>query len=570
MQQKIRIKLLFTFVVIIVAVFGLRLFQVQILNADVYIKKAQDQYIERNYHLYDRGDIFFQDKDGELISGATVGSGYFIIVYPKEVEDVGSLYKGLSSVIELDKKDLYKKIRETDKKNIKIASQISDEEMRKIKDLDLQGISFHPVNWRFYPGGEVAAHVLGLVGYQGDEKAGRYGLERQYEDFLKRPENDYKIDFFARVFGDVGDGLSSNDQSDRGDVVTTIEPMVQHLLEKEIQKTKKEWSSSSIGGIIIDPSTGAVKAMALRPAFDPNNTSSASSSDIFSNDLVENVYEMGSVVKPLTIAAGLDAGVIEPDSVFYDSGSVEFDGFTISNYDGKGNGEINMQEVLNKSVNTGVVHVMEKIGTKAFAEYMRNFGLNSKTGIDLPSESDNLLRNFGSSRTIEYATAAFGQGVAVTPIGMARALSSLANGGKIVQPYIVERIEKSDGETIEVSKTDQKKERVISEEASREISRMLTNTVDEALLNGDVALPGYSVAAKTGTAQMAYLDRRGYSEDAFLHSFFGYFPSYDPEFLIFLYHIEPKDARYASQTLTEPFMDIVKFLIQYYDISPDR
>jgi cell division protein FtsI/penicillin-binding protein 2 len=179
-----------------------------------------------------------------------------------------------------------------------------------------------------------------------------------------------------------------------------------------------------------------------------------------------------------------------------------------------------------------------------------------------------LVDNLRSPREVEYATASFGQGIAMTPMAAARAFASLGNGGYMVTPHLVTKIEYEDGTVQE--RIYPPGHQVISEATSEEISRMLVNTVDEALVNGRFSLPNHTVGAKTGTAQMADQVNGGYYEDKFLHSFFGYFPAYDPQFLIFLYTVDPKGVRYASETLTVPFMDITKFLINYYDIPPDR
>lgn len=569
-MYRLRIYILFAGIVLISVVVGGRLFFVQIVEADRYQARAESQYVKRNYHLYERGDIFFKSKDGELVSAATVKSGNLIVMNPEAIESPSDVLSKLKEVIEIDGErfmDLYNRggrYRE-------IASRVSDEKASEIRSLGLSGINPYPEHWRFYPGGDTGSHIIGFTNFDGHEYGGRYGLERQYESFLKRSGSDYKVNFFAQIFGNIAKGFSSeNGSGSEGDIVTTIEPMVQAFLERELKGIEERWESSSIGGVIIDPKTGAVRAMASRPSFDLNRFSKVASDSVFANPLVERVYEMGSVVKPLTVAAGLDSKAIERESSYFDSGSVSLDGYVISNFDGRGNGYVSMQDILNRSINTGVVHIMQEMGTEVFADYMRNFGLDSKTGIELPNESENLLMNFDSPRAIEYATASFGQGVAVTPIGMVRALSVLANGGELVNPYLVEGIRVEGGEMISFREEERNKKRVISEESSREISRMLVNTVDEALLNGSVALSNHTIAAKTGTAQIPYSDQRGYRDDAFLHSFFGYFPAYDPEFLIFLYHIEPQGAQYASQTLTEPFMDITTFLIQYYDINPDR
>ena len=256
-----------------------------------------------------------------------------------------------------------------------------------------------------------------------------------------------------------------------------------------------------------------------------------------------------------------------PETTYYDAGYLVLNNSRIENYDGEGRGTVNMQEVLNQSLNTGVSYVVKQMGNEKFSDYMYAYGLGEPSGIDLPNDTHGLVSNLESPRDIEHATASYGQGIAMTPMSMVRALATLANGGKLITPHVVTKVDYDVGLS---KKTEyENAPRVLKESTSEEISRMLTTVVDDALLGGTVKLDRHSVAAKTGTAQISS-DEGGYYEDQFLHTFFGYFPSYDAKFLVFLFNRNPVGARYASQTLTTPFMDITEFLVNYYDIPPDR
>jgi len=273
--------------------------------------------------------------------------------------------------------------------------------------------------------------------------------------------------------------------------------------------------------------------MAVSPSFNLNEFSKENDISIFRNPIVEDVYEMGSIIKPLTISAGLDSEAITAETTYNDRGFIKIDGYEVSNYDGKARGVVDMQEVLSQSLNTGVVFVVGEMGNDVFREYMRNFGLIEKTDIDLPNEASPLIKNLDSPRNIEYATASFGQGIALSPIMTVRALSALANDGILTNPHLVKKINYEIGpaKTIEIKEG----RRVLKSETADEITRMLVRVVDEALAGGTVKLDNYSVAAKTGTAQMANPKEKGYYDDRFLHSFFGYFPAYNPEFMVFPY-----------------------------------
>lgn len=307
--------------------------------------------------------------------------------------------------------------------------------------------------------------------------------------------------------------------------------------------------------------------MAGFPSFDPNTYGKTESLGAFVNPLVENVYEFGSVFKSLTMAAGLDKGVVTPDTKYFDKGFLELDGYTIRNFDGKGRGEVTMRKVLDESLNTGAAFVAQQLGHDSMRDYFTAYGLNQKTGITLPGEVRGNLENLSSKRQIEYATAAFGQGISATPLEFARAAAALANGGKIMQPYLVERIVRPGrGDIVfEPKEVGQ----AIKPEISVTISQMLAEVADDALLGGTVKFKHWTAAAKTGTAQIPKTDGKGYSGE-YLHSFLAYAPAFDAKFLLFMYIEKPQGVQYASHSLGPYYTDIMQFLLTYYDVPPDR
>lgn len=561
-----RIRFISVIIILSALVLSVRLYFVQIVFGESFVSDAERQNINENTIQYNRGDIYFQSMTGEIIPAAISRSGFTVAINPKIIKDPEKIYDSLSKILALDKQEFLAKAAKKDRVYDEIAKHLNSETVDKIKSLNIYGMTISTDKWRFYPGGSLASHVIGFVGFAGDELAGRYGLERYYEDVLKKDPSKAYNNFFAEFFSNVKESLNDNPQEE-GDIVTSIEPSTQLFLENELKNVREKWGSDEAGGIIIDPKTGEIVAMAWNPTFDLNNFKE---SDVnhFSNPIVEGVYEMGSIIKPLTMAAGIDSGTVTATSTYYDAGYLFLNNKRISNYDNKGRGVVNMQEVLNQSLNTGAAHVALKMGNQKFSEYMKNFDIGTETGIDLPNEGRGLIKNLDSKREIEMATAAYGQGVAFTPIATVRALSALANGGTLITPHIVKRIEYNVGISKNLSFAPGKQ--VIKKETSEEISRMLVNVVDKALRGGTAKIPGYSVAAKTGTAQMTNEGKAGYAEGKYLHSFFGYFPAYNPKFLVFLFHIYPKNVRYASETLTDPFLNITKFLINYYQIPPDR
>ena len=551
---------IFVFAVLIVA----RLYILQIVNSDSYTEKANRQYLSTSQNIFNRGTIFFQDKNGGLVSGATLKSGFIVAVNPEVLKEPESVYSKVNELLPIEHNDFIVKATKENDPYEEIATRVDLEIGQKISDLKIPGLQVFKERWRFYPGGNMASDIIGIMGFKEDEYAGRYGLERQYQSQLFRKDGSF-VNFFAQIFSDIKTVTGDNSDSE-ADIVTTIEPTVQLYLQDILASVNEKWGSETTGGIIMDPATGEIYAMEIFPTFDLNNPQLIGDISMFSNPLVENVYEMGSIIKPLTISAGIDAGVITAKSTYYDPGFVMINNKKISNFDGKERGTVNMQDVLSQSLNVGAAYVQKLLGNEQFTKYMYGFGLNEKTGIDLPSEGRNLVENLKSPRDIEHATASFGQGIALTPISAIRALSALANGGILVNPHIVKRIDYKIGISKDVPILNGRG--VIKEETAEEVTRMLVYSADNILLGGTLKIPHYSVAVKTGTAQIA---KEGeYAEDEFLHSFVGYFPAYNSKFIIFLYTINPKGARFGSETLSEPFFDMVKFLINYYEVPPDR
>jgi cell division protein FtsI/penicillin-binding protein 2 len=562
----IRIRIISSIVFLVAIVLLGRLYFVQIIHGEDFSNDADRQYTKSGQDLYNRGSIFLNDKGGRLVSGATLRSGFTVAISPKNLKNAEDTYEKLSQLIEIDSDTFFLRAGKKDDPYEEVAKRVDTETAHAIEDLDIDGVNIYKDRWRFYPGETLASQTLGFVGFIGDEFSGRYGLERYYNDVLERNSDGMYVNFFAEIFANINSAVFKKGNRS-GDVVVSIEPSVELFLENKLKEINDEWNSKLTAGVIINPNNGEIYAMGVYPNFNVNEFQMEKGAAVFSNPIVESVYEMGSIIKPLTMVAGVDAGAVTATTTYYDSGSLELSGYTISNYDGKGRGRVPMQEVLSQSLNTGVAFVVGEMGNKRFADYMLSFGIGDETGIDLPNESAGLVDSFTSPRDLEYATASFGQGIAMTPISTVRALSVLANGGKLITPHLAKKIKYTSGLSKKVSFED---ERVLKESSVEEVTRMLVNVVDDALLDGTVKLDNYSVAAKTGTAQIADSQDGGYYEDKFLHSFFGYFPAYDAEYLIFLYTVEPKEVRYASQTLTHPFIDTVKFLINYYEVPPDR
>lgn len=557
--------------VLVALLLSVRLYFLQVVHGEQYQREAIGQYQERIDDIDNRGSIFFTDKAGETVSAAVMYSGWQVAIKPVAIPDPDALYRRLNAITPVDRQRFDAGMQKTGKNaHADILTHLDDDTVRRIRALAHPGLVISDDHWRFYPGKELAAQVIGFVGYKGDRREGVYGLERQWQDTLTKEGDGLAVNPFAEIFANVGAILSRDVTAQTGDVVTTIDPTVQKQLEDVLDDVSRTYSPRVAGAIVMNPTTGEVQAMALRPSFDPNTYNLEDDVSVFSNPLVEGRYELGSIMKPLTVAAGIDTGAITPSTRYNDVGCITRSGKRVCNYDHKARNTVPMQEVLSQSLNLGVTFIEERMGQHVFGNYLHAFGLDTKTGIDLPGEVVGSLSSIDAAGAsdVDYATASFGQGIAVTPIAMTRALSALANGGVLPSPHVAKAVRLENGITRAVPVPEGV--RVLKPESAEEVTRMLVTVVDTALVKGKLKQEHYSIAAKTGTAQIGIPGGGGYYSDRYLHSFFGYFPAHDPQFIIFLYAVEPHGAEFASATLAEPFMDMAKFLIHYYDIPPDR
>ena len=480
------------------------------MNGEEYSLRAERQYVSASRTIYDRGNIYFTRKDGTQLSGAALATGFLVAIDPSKIKNPDTLYETLTAHTAIEREKFFAAAEKTNDPYEVLVRRIPEDAGRAISDLELPGVIIERERWRIYPAEDRAAQTVGFVAYDNDnDLAGRFGLERYYEDVLSRSNTGLFGNFFAELFANldsaVGDGGA-------GDLVTSIEPVVLEKLDQVLRDVHVRYSSAETAGIIMDPKTGEIIALQTVPSFDPNKFGDENDQH-FGNPLVESRYEFGSIVKALTMTSGLDAGVIRPETTYNDTGTITLNSKTISNFDGKARGVVPMQEVLSQSLNTGVSFIAGRLGHDRFRHYFKELGMGTETGIDLPSEIPGTISNIlESPRDVEYATASFGQGVAQTPVEMIKALGALANEGKVVTPHLVRAVRLESGIVKELSWGSP--EQVYKPQAVEEVTHMLVNVVDESLAGGSVAIPEMSVAAKTGTAQIA-APSGGYYDDRY-------------------------------------------------------
>jgi cell division protein FtsI/penicillin-binding protein 2 len=565
---RLKIRIISGGVVAIAFFLIVRLYFVQIVHGADYSLRAEHQYISSSQQLFNRGSIFFTRKDDTLIGAATLTTGFVVAINPEQIKDVDATYAAVLKLIPTINHDaFYASAAKTNDPYEIIAHHVPDDVGRALAALDITGVEVARERWRTYPGGVGAAQSIGIIGYDNDNTiAGRYGLERRYDDVLQENGSGLFGNFFAELFANINNVVVDAQSARQGDVITSLEPVVQQKLDQLLKQVNDQYGSQETGGIIMDPATGEIIALDTYPTFDPNSYTTQDSNN-FGNHLVERRYEFGSIFKILTMASGIDAGVVTPDTTYNDTGCIEVNKKRICNYDLKARGVIPMQQILSQSLNVGASFIATQLGHDRFRTYFTKLGLGTETGIDLPSEISGDIHNLNSPRDVEYDTASFGQGIATTPVETIRALASLANKGAIVTPHLGKTIRLQSGITKQL--TWGAPQQVFDPKSAAAVTKMLVEVVDVKLGGGKVKLPEMSVAAKTGTAQMAGADGK-YQTNTYFHSFFGYFPAYNPKFAVLLYTVKPQHVQYASETLTTPFITLTHFLINYYNVPPDR
>jgi cell division protein FtsI/penicillin-binding protein 2 len=425
------------------------LYKLQIVNYKYYTEKreTQNKFFNKSEK---RGTIFAERKDGALVPLALDENWYRLVISPKDVPtSYGErLYDLLMPILTknsvtsentfsskvnkfLDKETFLKKLKNKNDTYEEVAL-INKEQAEKIEDLDIFGVYTNKAYKRVYPEKEFAAKIVGFVGDGESGITGKYGLEKFYQSELSGGDES-RHSFFSQIFSGQSSTVSSQLSQD---VVTTIEPNVSKFLYELLGKMKEEWAADTVAAIVMKVDTGEIVAMESLPTYDPNNYSAYSISN-FNNPSVNGVYELGSIMKPITMSAGINEKLVTPATVYHDYGFVKVDEYTIKNFDEKVRGDQTMQDVISNSLNTGAVFVQQKLGIEKFKKYFDNFGFKENTEIDYPNEAVNLISNLDGNVKVNFATAAFGQGVAVTPISMLTALNIIVNGGKKVCPHLL-------------------------------------------------------------------------------------------------------------------------------------
>jgi cell division protein FtsI (penicillin-binding protein 3) len=569
MHVKIRILLVVFFLLFLSLT--VRLIYWQVINAADLSAEARGQYNSSRVTGASRGNIFAGDGSYWAIRNSAWLVTANTILMTKSPNTVANLIAPLTAgslggpaaiasefdrlLNLLSKKSAY----------IPLKQKVTDDIKKNIEALGITGINFEPQEDRFYPEASSAAQLLGFVGKdENGEDLGYFGLEGYYNLPLSGKPGFTGGEKDAKGAPILIQGTTEISAISGVDLVTSIDKRIQIMAEEKLKEGIQKYGAKGGSVTIMDPATGNILAMAASPSFDPAEYQNYNDS-VFRNPVISDSFEPGSIIKPIVMAAGLDAGVIKPDTLCdICAGPLKVDKYFIKTWNNVYHPDISMTDVIVDSDNVGMSFVGQKVGADALYDYFDKFGLGKLTGVDLQGEMAPTLRKRGTWNVVDLATASFGQGVAVTGIQMIRAISAIANGGYLVTPRVVEKIQ-GDGWEEDVKTTPP--QRIISTEAANEVAQMMV----EAASRGEAKwtrIPGFSVAGKTGTAQIPVEGH--YDATNTNHSFVGFAPVGRPKFVMLVTLSSPQSSPWAAETAAPLWYSVARELFPYLGVQPSQ
>lgn len=521
------------------------LYQLQFVQGGYYLARADSETAASANLNANRGAIYFTDDTGKTLPAAV--NQQFPIIYadPSEIQNPADAAATLAPILNMPQSTL-KQIFASNSQYHLLVNKASGDMVDAVNTAGTNGAPIKGIYTdyepeRYYPLGSVGSQVLGYVGPNASNtgQRGYYGVESFYNDQLN--------------------GAASSTDGVGQDITLTIDPNVQAEAEKILNDLVAANGATGGSVIIENPQTGAIIAMGATPSFDPNNYGQASISN-FLNPNVQSVYEPGSIFKVLTMAAGIDSGKVTPNETYDDKGYINVDGAHITNYNlttyGAYGPGTTMTQVIEHSINTGAIFAENQTGNGVFTEYMKRFGLGQKTGIDLPGEvAGNLSQLNPKSPQVDFDTAAYGQGVAVTPIELVQSIAAIANGGVLMRPYL------------DAALKPEVVGRAISSSTATKVTTMMTAAIDN--VPGAPAISGYSLAGKTGSAFVPNPKGGGYLNELD-DSYIGFGPTNNPQFVAFIRLNTLPVTSLAVDSVVPGFRQLAQYLINYYNIPPDR
>lgn len=549
-----------TFVVLFAIVIG-RLFYWQVVKAEMLSDLARSQYAGVIKVLPKRGEI--KTSDGFPIAASKLS--YLLYINPTEVKDKNKTIGALSFILDLSTASISSQLI-PDRLWVPVKAGIEAWKKEEIEKLRLPGVGFEEHFSRFYPEASIAAQLVGFVGKnEAGQDKGYFGLEGFYDRLLRGKEG-HGVELHDALGRPILSKRSgSTGGSDGGNLFLSIDRSVQFLAEQKLKDGIDRYAA--LGGMIgiMEPQTGNIVAMASRPSFSPDKYWEFDES-LFKNPFITNTYEPGSTLKPIVMAGALDAGLITPQTKCpICSGPVTVKDYDLHTWNDKYFKGTNMIEVIQHSDNTGMVFVAQKLGVDRMISYLTKFGIGGSTDVDLQGETIPPLKPKNVWHDVDLATTGFGQGISITPIELLTAFSSLANGGKLMQPRVVTAFENANGEVLKIPT--KIKGTPISEKTAKVMTEILVNAVEKGEAQW-ARVKGYRIAGKTGTASIPV--KGHYDPNSTITSFIGFAPAEKPKFVMLIILDRPTSSIYAAETAAPLFFDIAKDLLFYYGIPPSE
>lgn len=535
-----------------------RAYQLQVLEKDKLVTIARAGYGNSIQLPPKRGTIY--DRDGhELAVSVEVGSIY---AHPKRINDKIHTAEQLSRILDTKKLTILN-LLERKSSFVWVERKVAPEKAARVKALGLPGIGCATESRRYYPGKEIAGQFIGFVGA---DNQGLEGLERKFDQFLKGPE---------LILMQMSDALGrpfyvstpTLERKEMHSLVLTIDKDIQYKAEQALNTAVQKAKAKSGHCIVADPETGEILAMAVAPLFNPNVFGKYDPSQ-WRNRPVTDSYEPGSTMKAFLLAAALEKGVVSPETTFYcEEGEHEVGGRKI--HDTHKHGVLTASEIVTVSSNIGAVKIGQKLGYKTFTRYLEQFGFGNKTDIDLLGEAGGFIRPFKDTRAIDRATIFYGHGMSATSIQVTMAMAAIANGGKLMRPYVVKEIKDHQGRNVKINHP-RVIGRVISEKTARKMALILEGVASEDGTAPLASIAGYRVAGKTGTSRKVDPKTKRYSRQNYMASFVGFAPVTNPRLVIFVAIDEPRGSYYGGTVAAPVFREVGAWALNVLRVNPQQ
>ena len=540
----------------LLAVIGARAYTLQIIQSEWLTQKLNDQVTKKELLSSRRGTIYDRNRV-EFAFSLDVDSLY---ARPRLIQNKKDAAQKMCSILGISR-DKILSIIQSQQSFVWVKRKITPEQSEKIKELKISGLGFTKEAQRFYPHKELAGQLLGFVGV---DSQGLEGVEREFDKQIRGTSGYLLVNRDALGRDLFPEGIKKVDSLRGYNLVLTIDKNIQYIVEKELQAAVTAARARSGLAVVIDPRTGEILASAVAPAFNPNQGSAPG--DIWKNRAITDVFEPGSTFKPFVVGSALEEGVVKPEDIYdCENGSYHMGGKII--HDAHPHGLLSVTEVIKYSSNIGASKIAQHLGRERFYNYICKFGFSRETGIELPGEVSGYIPHASQWREINLGTISFGQGVSVTALQMASAYSAIANGGLLMRPYLVKKIQEENGTVIQEAAPTIIR-RVISDQSARLLREMLKTVTEDGGTGQKACVEGFEVAGKTGTAQKIAANGKGYS-DKCVSSFVGFIPAQDPKLTIVVVIDEPKGVTYGGVVAAPAFSKMAQQILCYQRIYPE-